>query len=175
LRKNRIRPDYVSESNGSEKFAFELKQDIISKGANVLLLLGNLAEDTLQNALSDHTNVSRIDCYQTNKPDLLNNSLLKKIADNEYDLLLFTSSSCFKNFISYFKDAGPEMPKLKTASIGPSTTKTMRKFGIQPLFTAKQSNLEGIVKGIKSYYKPKRARIKPVQKSKLNFKNKYKK
>lgn len=144
-----INPNFVSKSNLSEIFAKELEEQIIKKDSNVLLLLGNLAGNTIETALRDHAMISRINCYETTKPQEEDLYHIKLIASGKYDLIIFTSSSGFQNFAEIIKKHNIELQKLKVASIGKSTTKTMEGFGVKPVFTAKQSNIEGIANEIK--------------------------
>lgn len=93
--------------------------------------------------------ISRINCYETTKPQEEDLYHIKLIASGKYDLIIFTSSSGFQNFAEIIKKHNIELQKLKVASIGKSTTKTMEGFGVKPVFTAKQSNIEGIANEIK--------------------------
>ena len=150
-----IQPDYISLSNISEQFVIELKEKIIQKNSKVLLLLGNLAGDMVERTLSDYTEVTRINCYQTCKPKVKNTELLNRIFLNDYELIIFTSSSGFENFASVAVEFKIELQKIKVASIGKSTTGTMNKFGVKPVFTASLSNLEGIANELITLYKLK--------------------
>lgn len=152
LLKYNINPDFVSKSNLSEIFANELKEQVITKGSNVLTILGNLAGNILMETLQNYVVVQRINCYETIKP--LNEDLyhIKIIASGKYDLIIFTSSSAFENFAEIIKKYNIDIKNLKVASIGKSTTKTMSEYGVSPVFTAKQSNIEGIVKEIKQLF-----------------------
>lgn len=148
LLKYAVQPDYVSESNLAELFALELKEKVILKGQSVLLPLGNLAGTTIESALQNHTSVQRINVYETSKPLLEEPKYIDIIASGKYDLIIFTSSSGFHNFADIIKKQTIDFYSLKVASIGKSTTKTMREYGVEPVFTARQSNMEGIVEEI---------------------------
>ena len=150
-----IEPDYISESNLAEVFVVELRKNVISGNLKILLLLGNLAGPLIENALSDFADVSRINCYQTSKAKVKNTEALSRIFSNDYELIIFTSSSGFENFVSISKEFNIDLQKVRVASIGKSTTRTMNDFGIKPVFTAQQSNLEGIANELKTLYKLK--------------------
>lgn len=152
LVKHNINPDHTSESNLAEKFAEELKNNVVQSGSNVLLALGNLAGQTIENTLQNHGIVSRVNFYETTKPVETDLYHIKLIASGKYDLIIFTSSSGFQNFVEIIKKHNIELQKLKVASIGKSTTKTMEEFGVKPVFTAKQSNIEGIAKEIRQQF-----------------------
>ncbi|MBI5539390.1 MAG: uroporphyrinogen-III synthase [Bacteroidia bacterium] len=153
--KNGIKPSYISESNLAEIFSTELKENIIEKNSNVLLLLGNLAGDLIEETLKNYAITTRIDCYENSNPKTVDLEIIKKIKYDEYDLIIFTSSSCFSNFAETLKNHGIKIKNLRVVSIGKSTTNTMNEYGVKPVITAKQSNIEGIVQEIKTYYKPK--------------------
>jgi uroporphyrinogen-III synthase len=148
-----ITPDFISKSNLAEIFAKELKEMVIPYNANVLLLLGNLAGNTLSDTLQNHALVQRIDCYETIKPQEDDLYHIKIIASGKYDLIIFTSSSAFQNFAEIVKKYNIDIKNLKVVSIGKSTTKTMAEYGVNPVFTAKQSNIEGISEEIRVLYK----------------------
>lgn len=150
-----IQPDYISVSNISEKFVTELKEKVIAEKSKVLLLLGNLAGDKLERNLSCFNEVTRINCYQTCKPKVKNTELLNRIFLNDYELIIFTSSSGFENFVSVAVEYRIELQKLRVVSIGKSTTGTMNKFGVKPVFTASPSNIEGIANELITLYKLK--------------------
>lgn len=152
---NGINPDFVSKSNYAETFASELKDKVIVSNSNVLLLLGNLANTTIEDSLNHKANISRIDCYNTIDSKKKFPELIKKVNDNKYDLILFTSSSCFINFANILNKNNISINKIKAVSIGKSTTKTINKFGIEPLITAKQSNIEGLINEINNFFKIK--------------------
>ena len=154
LIKNGITPTYISESNLAEIFSKELKEKVIEANSNILLLLGNLAGDLIEKTLKNHVITTRINCYENSIPKTLDLEIIKKINSDKYDLIIFTSSSCFSNFAETLKNHNIQIQNLRVASIGKSTTKTMKEYGVKPMFTAKQSNIEGIVKEIKTLYKP---------------------
>ncbi len=67
---------------------------------------------------------------------------LARFDAGEADLITFTSSSTVENFLAL----RPKLPKnLKTASIGPVTTQTMRKHGLSIDMEAKQHDIPGLV------------------------------
>ncbi len=152
---NGINPDYISNSNLSETFALELIESVIEKNSNALLLLGNIANTTIEDTLLNHAYVERINCYNTVATINEYPELIKKVKNNKYDLIIFTSSSCFINFVQILNKNKVPINNIKAASIGKSTTKTIKEFGIEPLITAKQSNIEGLINEINIFFKLK--------------------
>ena len=143
-------PTFISEENTAEEFLNRFNAKYQAENLNILLSLGNLADNTLQNNLSLRNSVHRIDVYQTVKPAEADPEIMEMIKNDEYDLIVFTSPSTFHNFSSFY-DASL-LGKLKMASIGSVTTKAIQKAGLEPLFTAKKSNAEGIRDAITEFY-----------------------
>ena len=65
------------------------------------------------------------------------------------DMITFTSSSTVENFMALKL---PLSPSLKTASIGPVTSKTMLEMGLKVDVEAKQYDIPGLVSAIRKYY-----------------------
>ena len=143
-------PTFISEENTAEEFMNRFDAKYKPENQNILLSLGNLADNTLQNNLSLKNTVHRINVYQTVKPAQADTEIIDLIKNNQYDLIVFTSPSTFNNFCTFYDSSLLE--KLKMASIGSVTTKAIQKAGLEPLFTAKKSNAEGIRDAITEFY-----------------------
>lgn len=145
--------DYINSKNTSLEFAEQLLNEIPHKSL-VLLPLGSLANDHLQDTLSGHASIQRLDIYQTQKPKNFDGSIASRIFSDDYDLLIFTSPSGYQNFKTAF-DKEVETLALKTACIGPITAEALRRDGIQPQVIASKSTAEGIVDSLIDYYSSK--------------------
>jgi len=144
-------PQFISEGNTSEDMLNQFLSKYNSGNKKILLSLGNLADDTLQNYLSTNNYVQRINVYETVKPENADPDIINLIKKNSYDLIIFTSPSTFYNFCSFY---GKEnLGNLKMASIGAATTKAIKEAGGAPLITAKKSNAEGLRDEILKFYK----------------------
>jgi uroporphyrinogen III methyltransferase/synthase len=66
------------------------------------------------------------------------------------DLITFTSSSTVENFLALKL---PWPPNLRTASIGPVTSETMRRLGLNVDVEASRYDMEGLVKAILRFYR----------------------
>lgn len=150
-----ITPAYISKSNLAEKFSNELVESVVKKDSNVLLLLGNIANTIIEEKLNNHCKYKRINCYNTVPIKNEYPELIKIVSENNYDLILFTSSSCFVTFANILQNRKISLLNIKVASIGKSTTKTIKEFEVDPIITAQQSNIEGLIKEIFQYYKLK--------------------
>jgi uroporphyrinogen-III synthase len=147
-----ITPDFISESNLAGKFASELKEQVLQTGNNVLLLLGNLAGSAIQDVLHDHTNIKRVDCYETTASGQADEKIVGMIAQDAYDMILFTSSSALESFAAMLRKHSIDITGLRMASIGPSTTDAMHHYGVKPVVTARVSSHEGLLTEIYEYY-----------------------
>lgn len=65
------------------------------------------------------------------------------------DLITFTSSSTVENFMAL---GLPLPPRLVTASIGPVTSDTMRKLGLEPTIEAERHDVPGLIEAISDFY-----------------------
>jgi hydroxymethylbilane synthase len=146
-------PDFLSHGNTSEEFLDNFINICNPKRLRILLALGNLADDTLLNRLSEENDVKRVDVYQTVKPKSVDDSIIEIIRNDKYDLIVFTSPSTFQNFSSFY--GKKKLGSLKMASIGTTTTNAIIKAGFSPLITAKKSNADGLCHAITEFYKNK--------------------
>jgi uroporphyrinogen-III synthase len=145
------KPTFTGKEHGSAEMAAEFIQSLQPKNKKILLSLGNLADNTLKDALAKDNYVDRINVYETCQPKSADPMVIKQISDGNYDLILFTSPSTFHHFSS-FVEIGL-LGKLKMGSIGTTTSKAIREAGFEPLMTAKMSNTEGLTEAILQYYK----------------------
>ena len=143
-------PAFVSEDNTAEEFINRFCAKYQPENLGILLSLGNLADNILQERLSVNNTTHRINVYQTVKPDQADAEIIERLRNDQYDLIIFTSPSTFRNFCSFYEQE--LIGKLKMASIGTVTTQAIQEAGFEPLFTAKKSNAEGIKDAIIEYY-----------------------
>lgn len=74
---------------------------------------------------------------------------LERFRKEGADLVTFTSSSTVENFLALKM---PLPPHLKTASIGPITSQTMKKHGLSVDVEASQYDIPGLVAAIRRFY-----------------------
>ena len=140
-------PDFISTGNTSVDMLDLFYKKYSPSNLNFLLALGNLADDTLENKLSEENQVTRINIYKTMSPASADETILNRIAKNSYDLILLTSPSTFSNLKSFI-----DLKELKLASIGQTTSKAIQNEGHSPLITATTSTTEGLCQAIIDYY-----------------------
>ena len=78
---------------------------------------------------------------------------IERFREEGADVISFASSSAVENFIALGLPIGPD---LRTASIGPVTSKTMRELGLRVDIEAKQHDIPGLVAAIRNYYDGRR-------------------
>lgn len=144
-------PTLISDGNTSEELMNQFYEKYNQANMNILLALGNLADNALASRLSPVNKVDRIDVYQTVKPLNADPEIIELLKNDLYDLIVFTSPSTFNHFCSFYPKE--EIGKLKMVSIGTTTTRAIQEAGVEPLFTAKKSSAEGIKDAIIEYYK----------------------
>lgn len=144
-------PNFISQGNTSEDLLNQFYEEINPQQLNILLSLGNLADNTLSDRLSVENEVQRINVYEVIKPAQADPEIIDLIKKDQYDLIIFTSPSTFCHFCTFYES--DLMDKLKMASIGSTTTKAINESGFQPLVTAKKSNAEGLRDAIVEYFK----------------------
>ncbi len=74
---------------------------------------------------------------------------IARFRDEGADLITFTSSSTVENFMALKL---PLPPDLKTASIGPITSKTMRELGLKVDVEAKRYDIPGLTAAIREFF-----------------------
>jgi uroporphyrinogen-III synthase len=151
LEKTDRKPEFTGSGNNSDDLANEFIEKAEIQNQNILLALGNLAPEGLQKKLSEITNISRINVYNTVKPNTSNDEPLKRIKNNQYDLILFTSSSGVENFMDAL-GIYENKASIRSASIGEVTSKAVRKNGLTCVLTAKTSTYKGLAEEIIKYY-----------------------
>ncbi|WP_372776736.1 uroporphyrinogen-III synthase [Mangrovibacterium sp.] len=152
LRKRGISPDFIGSGLSGVDFADELKQNV-APGESILLILGELAPNTLINTLNNRNPVDRINVYQTIAPDKLNPKFTTLIRQNQYDLMLISSPSAIKNLYLALQ---PQNIEWRLVSIGKTTTAACRDLQIEPLATAKESSYKGLAEATLEYLKNKK-------------------
>jgi uroporphyrinogen-III synthase len=151
LTKFENKADYINTGNTADDLANELKLLFGKSFPKVLLTLGNLAGNTLEENLKDVAFLKRLNIYETVLPKQLSNKAFDHILNDTYEMLIFTSSSGVINFWQLMENR-INLNSLRAACIGTSTSETLKEKGIEPLVTATSMNSEGIASAIVEYY-----------------------
>ena len=143
--------DYICSESTGISFARELKKLFAGKNYRVLLPVGNLAANTIEEQLKDISEVKRINVYNTVMPKKTDENVLELIGGNKYGMIIITSKS---GFINLCRAAGNKINpgSLRIACIGSTTAAALEQAGINPVVTATKMNSQGIAETIVDYY-----------------------
>jgi uroporphyrinogen-III synthase len=150
LLKYGYKSDYINEGNNSVIFSQNLA-NFINENDKTLLILGNLAPDSILNSINKYSSAQRINVYKTEKIKNFDNKISNYIENNKYDLILFSSPSAFYSFKESFPNI--DLKKLKAACIGNITAKALLEQNIKPVLVADKSDYEGFIISIKNHFK----------------------
>ncbi len=143
--------DFIQPGNTSADFIRFLRTEVIREKQRVLLALGNLAPNTLENGLKPHVPVKRLNVYQTLPVKTYNKSLLQDIENNRYGLLVVSSPSAFHQFHALYHPRATT--PLRIVSIGKTTTGAILKKEPQAIvLTAAKPGTEGLLEEINKYF-----------------------
>lgn len=128
--------------------AFEARESL--DNVTMLLVRAEQARDVLPTELSKLGAIIDVGIAYRTVPETDDVSgALARFKEEGADLITFTSSSTVENFMA-LKLKLP--PGLKTASIGPVTSKTMKEHGLSVDIEAKRYDIPGLMAAIREYY-----------------------
>ncbi len=181
LKKYGLRSDFMPEDYSTAGILSYLKRleqegEIELKRSHFLLPRSNIAPPDLEKGLKDMgAEVDNIEAYRTEKVEI-SEEIIKKISDNQLDLLTFTSSSTVENLISGIKSKLEEMEagnqlkasedkinldknqilkklrEIPAACIGPVTAETASMLGLNVQITAAEYTIEGLFNAVLNCY-----------------------
>lgn len=143
IRDYRLRVDVQPDEFVPEAIVDALRKDGDIENLRVLIPRAEITRDVLATMLTKlGAIVDETIAYRTVPETNDISGALARFDAEDVDLITFTSSSTVENFLAL----RPKLPKnLKTASIGPVTTQTMRKSGLRIDFEATQHDIPGLV------------------------------
>ena len=138
--------DFIPSSYCNKTLAIELA-DHISKGERLLLLRAQEASKELveefDNIGVSYTDVSIYETYR----DLRRTFDIRRLIGN-YDYVVVASSITAQTLFSMLEDK--DVLKDRLVSIGPVTTGTCKRLGIEPAIVAREYSVDGIVRVLNS-------------------------
>ncbi len=153
FRKFGIIPDLVPEKYQAEYIIEGLKEKGID-GKKFLLPRAKVAREVLPEKIKENGGIiDVVTVYKTVMPETDKELVTEYFKNREVDYITFTSSSTVKNFFEILKDEPVKewLKNVKTVSIGPITSETLKKFGVEPYIEAEKFTIDGIVEGILNY------------------------
>jgi uroporphyrinogen-III synthase len=148
--KNGYQPDFVSSGNTSGDFISEFKSTLVSTD-KILLIQGELADNKIETGFADKVTVTRLNIYKTLATETFPAEIIERIKFDDYDLLLFTSPSGFRNFLQVMNDNACRS-NFRIACIGKTTEKEVLKQGYTPLIVSAKSSGDFFSNEIENYF-----------------------
>jgi len=143
--------DIVPKEYIAESVVRSLKSKV--KGKRVLLLRAKVARDVIPQELRKAgALVEVVEAYETVVPQSSRRRLqaVLKNPRQRPHVITFTSSSTVRNFVELLGSTRghSSLDGIRTASIGPVTSSTLRELGLRADIEAKEFNIPGLVKAI---------------------------
>jgi uroporphyrinogen III methyltransferase/synthase len=139
-----LMPDEALASEIAEAFArFETIENL-----KICLLRAEVANRELPEALEAlGAIVDDVACYQTVPETEDTTGAAARLLESGADWVAFTSGSTVEHFHARFDLLAllNKFPQLKTATIGPETSKALAALGLKPAIEAKEHTIEGLV------------------------------
>ncbi len=150
LLRNGVKAD-LQPKNYETKALSQAFRKMKMKGKRVLLLRTNIAPPDLEKDLrSFGAHPERVTAYRTVGVKIPKDSV-KELLEKPADFVAFTSSSTVENFVRALgaKDLKRLSGRSRFASIGPVTSRTMKKKGLRVACQAKIFNTDGLVEAVR--------------------------
>lgn len=134
---------------------FEELQPFVGTGQKILLPRADIARKAVPDALREiGCAVTEIDVYENLPVAEHREEAVQMLKDGDIDILTFTSSSTVKNFVRLMEGENLQtlLGGVIVASIGPVTTDTAEKMGLQVDITAATHTISGLVEALADYH-----------------------
>lgn len=141
LGKYNLKPDYIPSKYSVETLLKEIGE-VFGRDKKVLLLSSDIHKRDKKELSAKYMLDIEIKSIYTNKGLLYNEEEIKKYLAKE-SYIVFLSSSAVDNF--YLNTQSLDTDSLKFVSIGPTTSKTLYKYGYDVAVEAEEYSLEGIL------------------------------
>lgn len=142
-------PDLISAGNNSVDLAVELTE-VLKPTDKVLLALAELANDKLEERITDICIVTRFNVYLTENEDAVSLEIIERIKNDDYHIVLFTSPSGFRHFSKIMID-NHITANIRAACIGTTTEEEMLKNNCKPLLVSSRSEGKTFAQQIERY------------------------
>jgi uroporphyrinogen III methyltransferase/synthase len=152
MRELHLRVDVTPEQYVAKKIAGALAAHESIENLRLLLARAQVANPELPKVLEQMgAIVDDVPVYKTVPETEDVNGAGASLQENGADWITFTSSSTVEHFHTRFPlpELLKKFPKIRLASIGPETTKSLAALGLQPAVEARPHTIEGLVKAIR--------------------------
>ena len=155
LARTGIRADFLPDEYRAEGL-IECLKNVEIRGKAFLIPRAKVARDLLPVALKERgARVEVVEAYETLQPRLAPGEL-ERLLTPPPDAVTFTSSSTVTNFLQLLDDQGLRgiLNGAALASIGPITSATIRKHGLEVTMEAAESTIQGLVQALQKHFSP---------------------
>jgi len=121
------------------------------KGLQYLIPRAKVAREILPASLRKlGARVDAVETYQTVKPEIARDSILRLFNETSIDVVTFTSSSTVSNFAALvgLTDLSDLLANVSIACIGPITAETANRYGLRNIIQPELYNAEALVESI---------------------------
>lgn len=153
LAKTGIRVDFMPREFRAEGL-IEYFKTIDLHGKAILIPRAKVARDILPVTLKEQgARVEVVECYETVQPRFARGEL-ERILTPPPDAVTFTSSSTVTNFLQLLDEHQLRgiLGHMAIASIGPITSDTIRRNGLEVSIEAAESTIPGLVQALQNYF-----------------------
>lgn len=149
-----VKADFEAEEYTGEELFREWSRIYPVQGTRFLLPVSSLARDRLSRLLEENGgNVTAVTAYENRPVTEFPPEALDWFKRDAIDWVIFFSSSAAVNFYQMLEKYPRIRPSYVIASIGPSTTETLRGLGMIVTVEAQPHTLEGLLNAILHYKK----------------------
>jgi uroporphyrinogen III methyltransferase/synthase len=146
-----LQVDLMPEEALASKIAAEFKEFETIENLKICLLRAEIANPELPKALEElGAIVDDIACYRTVPETDDRGGAATKLTEDGADWITFTSGSTVEHFHARFNlpELLKKFPRIKTATIGPETSRALSNLGIKPAIEAREHTIDGLVKAL---------------------------
>ena len=156
VRKYGIIPDLVPSTYRAEAVVDEFRKFKVDN-LKILLPRASKAREILPDELRKMgATLDIVDVYRTVMPENKVESVCKMLEEGEIDMITFTSSSTVTNFMKMFGNKAEHvktwLKDVNIASIGPVTSETARKLGLNITVEPADSTIDALTDAIMKHY-----------------------
>ena len=147
LRVDAMPEEYLASKVTKAIASFESVENL-----RILLMRAEIANEELPKELEAlGAIVDDVACYRTVPETEDQNGAAERLLQGGADWITFTSSSTVENFHARFDlpKLKQQFPKIRLASIGPETTKTLHALGLEADAEAREHNIPGLIKAVR--------------------------
>jgi uroporphyrinogen III methyltransferase / synthase len=149
-----IRVDFVPQEYRAEGL-IECLKGVEVRGKSFLIPRAKIARDNLPRSLEERgALVEVVEAYKTVRPEFSAGEF-ERLLTPAPDAVTFTSSSTVSNFLKLIEGGGLRkiLERVAIASIGPVTSETVRKHGLEVSVEATDATVTGLIQALQDYFR----------------------